>query len=71
MTQGGGSVLVRSLVSWVLWGFGEGFAVFMAGPISDPWRIKCLKSIWWMPRRTEAMKDVARCDKSRGAASRL
>ncbi len=29
------------------------------------------KGIWWMPWRQEAMKDVARCDKPRGAASRL
>ncbi len=29
------------------------------------------KGIRWMPWRVEAMKDVARCDKLRGAASRL
>jgi hypothetical protein len=23
------------------------------------------KSIWWMPRHVQAMKDVARCDKRR------
>jgi hypothetical protein len=34
-------------------------------------RIKRVKSIWWMPWHQEAMKDVARCDKPRGAASRL
>ena len=33
--------------------------------------IKRLKSIWWMPWRAEAMKDVARCDKPRGAVSKL
>ena len=33
-------------------------------------RIKCLKSIWWMPWRIEAMKDVTCCDKPWGAASR-
>ena len=33
--------------------------------------IKCQKSIWWMPRRTQAMKDVLRCDKLRGAANKL
>ena len=38
---------------------------------ADLWRIKCLKSICWMPWRQEAMKDVARCEKPRGAASRL
>jgi hypothetical protein len=29
------------------------------------------KSIWWMPRCVEAMKDVARCDKPREAVSKL
>ena len=29
------------------------------------------KGIWWMPWRQEAMKDVARCEKPGGAASRL
>ena len=33
--------------------------------------LKQVKSIWWMPWRREAMKDVARCDKPRGAVSRL
>ena len=33
--------------------------------------IKRLKGIWWMPRYREAMKDVARCDKPRGAVSKL
>ena len=28
------------------------------------------KSIWWMPRRDEAMKDVGNCDKSWGAVNR-
>jgi len=27
------------------------------------------KGSWWMPWRQEAMKDVASCDKPRGAAS--
>ncbi len=48
-----------------------GGALAFLGTMPDPWRIKCLKSIWWMPWRTEAMKDVARCEKPRGAASRL
>ena len=34
-------------------------------------RGECEKGIWWMPWRREAMKDVARCVKPRGAASRL
>ena len=29
------------------------------------------KGIWWMPWHQEAMKDVARCEKPGGAASRL
>jgi len=33
--------------------------------------LKYEKGIWWMPWRVKAMKDVARCDKPRGAASRL
>ena len=33
--------------------------------------IKRVKGIWWMPWCAEAMKDVARCDKPRGVASRL
>ena len=28
------------------------------------------KGAWWMPWHLEAMKDVASCDKLRGAASR-
>ncbi len=40
------------------------------------WRVErisleCLKGVWRMPWRMEAMKDVARCDKPRGAVSRL
>ena len=45
---------------------------------SDLWHLffplgrgECEKGIWWMPWRREAMKDVARCDKPWGAASRL
>ena len=33
--------------------------------------IKRLKGVWWMPWHREAMKDVVRCDKLRGAANRL
>ena len=33
--------------------------------------LKYNKSIWWMPWRIEAMKDVLRCDKRRGAAKKL
>ena len=33
--------------------------------------IKRQKGIWWMPWHREAMKDVARCDKPRGAVSKL
>ena len=42
-----------------------------AVPARDGFRwIKRNKSIWWMPWRTEAMKDAARCEKPWGAASR-
>ena len=34
-------------------------------------RIKRFKGIWWMPRHTQAMKDVARCDKLWGVVSKL
>ena len=30
--------------------------------------IKLLRACWWMPWQREAMKDVASCDKPRGAA---
>ncbi len=30
-----------------------------------------IKGTWWMPRRQESKKDVASCDKPRGAANRL
>ena len=33
--------------------------------------VKRLKGIWWMPWRREAMKDVVRCEKPRGAANKL
>ena len=33
--------------------------------------IKRLKGTWWMPWHREAMKDVARCEKPRGVASKL
>ena len=29
------------------------------------------KSIWWMPRQSEAMKDVIHCDKLRGVVNKL
>jgi hypothetical protein len=45
-------------------GCGRGVVLSLVG-----WRNE--KGIWWMPWRREAMKDVARCDKPRGAASRL
>jgi hypothetical protein len=30
---------------------------------------KVIKSVWWMPRLSEAMKDVISCDKLRGGAN--
>ena len=34
-------------------------------------RIKREKGVWWMPRQSEAMKDVITCDKLWGAGNRL
>ena len=31
---------------------------------------KAEKGAWWMPRHTEAMKDVLSCEKPRGAAKK-
>ncbi len=48
------------------------FGRWIFDPMADLWKDQVsFKSIWWMPWRREAMKDVARCDKPRGAASRL
>ena len=33
--------------------------------------IKKVKGIWWMPWQSEAMKDVALCEKLRGDESNL
>lgn len=33
--------------------------------------VKRLKGVWWMPWHREAMKDVIRCEKLRGAANEL
>ena len=35
------------------------------------YEIKRTKCVRWMPRRLQAMKDVAVCDKLRGAGNRL
>ena len=50
--------------------------VFLADPRRLRWAlamrmIKCLKGDWWMPLHAQAMKDVVRCDKPRGAANKL
>ena len=34
------------------------------------WRVFACKGVWWMPWQTGPMKDVAGCDKPRGAAKR-
>ena len=31
--------------------------------------LKAIKSVWWMPWLSEAMKDVVSCDKLRGGAN--
>ena len=54
---------------------GFGFSsVWLSGPrmVSVPGVsvLERKKGIWWMPWHQEAMKDVARCEKPRGAASR-
>ena len=52
----------------------SGFPVLASGLVHWTWRWflpSVEKGIWWMPWRVEAMKDVARCDKPRGAVSRL
>ncbi len=43
--------------------------VWMA-PVHDGFDLEHEKGIRWMPWHQEAMKDVARCAKPRGAASR-
>ena len=40
-------------------------------PVHDGVIFEHEKGIRWMPWHQEAMKDVARCEKPRGAASRL
>ena len=37
----------------------------------DAAKKKARKSVWWMPRLTEAMKDVISCDKLRVGANDL
>ena len=51
-----------------------GFGLWFRGLASGGMGQVCCeheKGIWWMPWRQEAMKDVARCEKPGGAASRL
>ena len=62
-----GAGVLRALVGPVHGG-GRGFG-FRAGPCGPVFEHE--KGIWWMPWRQEALKDVARCENSGGAASRL
>ena len=39
--------------------------------VSSKFYGQATKGAWWMPWQKTAMKDVASCDKPRGAASRL
>ena len=39
--------------------------------VCQDYEIKRTKCVRWMPRRLQAMKDVAVCDKLRGAGNRL
>ena len=36
-----------------------------------PFKKKVRKGVWWMPRLTEAMKDVISCEKLGGGANNL
>ena len=38
--------------------------------VSSEFYGQATKGAWWMPWQKQAMKDVASCDKPRGAASR-
>ncbi len=54
----------------------SGFGAFIArwvwlAPVHGGLAFERDKGIRWMPWHQEAMKDVARCEKPRGAASRL
>ena len=54
------------------WEYVQALSICAFGVGLTPARfIKQEKGIWWMPRRQEAMKDVALCDKPWGAESRL
>ena len=39
--------------------------------VSSKFYGQATKGAWWMPWQKKAMKDVASCDKPRGAANRL
>ena len=61
-----------------VWQGSDGWFLFMVGSIKSVFngldvvrRIERQKGIRWMPWHQEAMKDVARCEKPWGAASRL
>jgi hypothetical protein len=52
----------------------DGFLVRLAGFCGygrKSMSVKYESAQWWMPRHEPAMKDVASCDKPRGAASEL
>ena len=50
----------------------DGSCAWWEGPVREDWfvDIERNKGIRWMPWHQEAMKDVARCEKPWGAASR-
>ena len=50
----------------VIWHLSSEFCLLTSGAGSS-----VSKGIWWMPWHREAMKDVARCEKPRGAVSEL
>jgi hypothetical protein len=51
------------------WSFRE--KASRGGDVPGKFYGQATKGVWWMPWRQKAMKDVASCDKPRGAASRL
>ena len=60
-------------VRFVVWLSEDGFRAWRALDVSSDGSgqdVEQEKGIRWMPWHQEAMKDVARCEKPRGAASR-
>jgi len=54
----------------ILWFSEDGFCAWWMARRKACFDLEREKGIRWMPWHQEAMKDVARCEKPRGAASR-